>query len=67
MPGLREAVVTVITNHYGGRALCAYYKSTASVNYKNIKIFLGQFLPQYMIPNHYILIEEWPVTVNGKN
>ena len=64
--GIEEAVVTVITNHYGGRALCAYYKSTASVNYKNIKIFLGQFLPQYMIPNHYILIEEWPVTVNGK-
>ncbi len=65
-PGILEAVVTVINNNYGGRALCVYYKSNASVIYKKVKNFLSKYLPQYMIPNHYIRISEWPVTVNGK-
>lgn len=31
-----------------------------------IKSFLSQFLPNYMVPNHYAFLTEVPLTTNGK-
>ncbi len=63
---IQGAVVTVINNNYGGKALCAYYKADSSLMYDELKEYLNNYLPQYMIPNHFIKVSEWPVTVNGK-
>ena len=46
--------------------LCAYFTSDIDVNIKDIKKYLEQFLPKYMIPKYFIQIKELPYTPNGK-
>lgn len=64
--GINEAVVVVIDNTYGGKALCAYYRADATVLYDKLRAYLINYLPQYMIPSHLIKISKWPTTPNGK-
>ncbi|MCP5105767.1 MAG: AMP-binding protein, partial [bacterium] len=62
--GIKEALVTVHTGQQGEKSLCAY--AVGDVKPNALKDFLAQSLPDYMIPNHFIKIEKFPLTVNGK-
>lgn len=46
--------------------LVAYYKSNNEIDIRNLKDFLSNNLPYYMIPSNYVHIKEIPLTVNGK-
>ncbi len=46
--------------------LCAYLTAEGEVGVPEIKAFLAQTLPDYMIPNYYIYLEEFPLTASGK-
>lgn len=48
------------------RKICAYYTSSAEVDSKELNSFLSTELPYYMIPSHFVRIDNVPVTVNGK-
>lgn len=50
----------------GNTILCAYYREKNTVNTKDLIIDLELKLPRYMIPQHFILIEQVPLTQNGK-
>lgn len=57
----------VIDYHYNNREfLCAYYSSDFTIQNYELKIFLSQKLPNYMIPSYFIAIPSLPLTVNGK-
>ncbi|MCP4147631.1 MAG: AMP-binding protein, partial [bacterium] len=62
-----EVVVIVRESKGGDKALCAYYVlESARHGDFNPKEYLGQFLPDYMIPSFFIKLETIPLTPNGK-
>ena len=57
----------VIKKHINDRdALCAYYTQKGHVEEEIIKTVLKNKLPQYMIPQYFIKINQMPHTPNGK-
>lgn len=58
-PAISEAVVVIKKN-----ILCAYYKSNTEV--EALKNYLAERLPHYMLPVHFVRINEVPLNKNGK-
>lgn len=50
----------------GDKALVVYFVSKSPIDKSNIRVYLQQNLPEYMVPNFYINLEEIPLTPNGK-
>lgn len=50
--------------------LCLYVKQMKSdkqqISIPNLKTFMSDYLPDYMIPYHFQMIDQFPVTSNGK-
>ncbi len=46
--------------------LVAYYVSGRSLNAAELRAFLAQELPPYMLPPHFIRLDRLPLTSNGK-
>ncbi len=67
---VNEAVVTVRDDGGGDKYLCAYIVPTAPPDpetfSRDLRDYLGQGMPPYMIPSFFIPIEGMPLTVNGK-
>jgi len=61
--GIDKCVVVLNTN---GDQLCAYYTGEFSISDQEIKEFLLNKLPNYMIPTYFQRIEILPFTPNGK-
>ncbi|HHK5588416.1 TPA: mutanobactin A non-ribosomal peptide synthetase MubC, partial [Streptococcus mutans] len=62
---IQNAIVTVGQNDYQ-KQLLAYYKSDNEIEKDVLNQFMKQYLPNYMIPSHYIYMSEFPLTSNGK-
>ena len=62
-----DAVVTV-SNHSGYDKLIAYLilRDNMRLGSAEINLFLSEYLPAYMIPNHYVTMKSWPLTANKK-
>lgn len=56
----------VLTSKKINYALIAFIFSKETLNKDNLRQYLAEYLPKYMIPQHYIFIERWPLTLNGK-
>jgi amino acid adenylation domain-containing protein/thioester reductase-like protein len=67
-PDVSEAVVTVRDTAAGGRALVGYVVPVApgAVDTDDVRIFLDDELPAYMIPSALVVLDELPLTSNGK-
>ncbi|NJM70750.1 MAG: non-ribosomal peptide synthetase [Scytonema sp. RU_4_4] len=67
-PVVREAVVTLREEESGSKRLVAYVvpqqKPAPATN--ELRSFLRQKLPEYMIPNAFVILEELPLTPSGK-
>jgi amino acid adenylation domain-containing protein len=73
---IKETVVVVVDDKIGGMSLCAYVvpalsgsdaaDSINALDISGIKESLSQALPDYMIPSHFVVLEQIPLTVNGK-
>jgi len=64
---ITDAVVVVQTDVQGEQVLCAYIKTDElALDVEGIQAELRKNLPDYMIPSHYMKIEEFPVTSSGK-
>ncbi|MDC8004736.1 amino acid adenylation domain-containing protein [Aureisphaera galaxeae] len=64
--GINEVVVLVETSSEGEMELVAYYVSENSESIKNLREFLKEKLPNYMIPNVFVSLDAFPLTTNGK-
>lgn len=68
---INDAIVIQKTTNHEQSILIAYYLSDV-IDSKNtlqeatIKVFLAKRLPDYMIPRHFIRLENFPLTKNGK-
>ncbi len=51
----------------GSKVLCGYYTTEDGENIsKELRAFLSQKLPEYMIPTHLVHMKQMPLTSNGK-
>ena len=62
-PLIKDAFSTLLTID-GHHMLCAYYVAEKEIS--NLEQYLVDFLPNYMIPNHFIKVNAIPLTINGK-
>ena len=67
-PLVSEVATTVQEDQFGEKMLVAYYTAPADdpVGLRDIKAFLRDRLPEYMIPLHFVKLESMPLTPNGK-
>ncbi|WP_143169344.1 non-ribosomal peptide synthetase, partial [Vibrio quintilis] len=67
-PGILEAVVEAQKNAAGNTWLVAYYvcEAAADVALTALKSQLSETLPDYMVPAAYVVLDELPLTANGK-
>ncbi|QLE39947.1 amino acid adenylation domain-containing protein [Nostoc sp. C052] len=67
-PAVWENVVMVREDELGDKRLVAYVvpKAEQSTTVQELREFLGNQLPSYMIPNAFVLLESLPLTANGK-
>jgi len=67
-PGVREAVVVVREDLPGDHRLAAYlttYRQT-TVSINELRAFLHDKLPDYMVPSTFVMLDALPLTPNGK-
>ncbi|MBE9214964.1 amino acid adenylation domain-containing protein [Plectonema cf. radiosum LEGE 06105] len=64
-PSVKQAVVTLYKNLDDER-LIAYFVSSSEVSQVELRQFLQDKLPAYMVPSNYIMLEEFPLTPNCK-
>ena len=66
-PQIQQAVVIVTEDIPGDKRLVAYLvKSDESLTNKQIRDFLKQQLPEYMLPSVFVTLDTIPLTPNGK-
>jgi acyl-coenzyme A synthetase/AMP-(fatty) acid ligase len=74
-PGVRDALITVDTNPRTGRRQLVGYLIPSDgqvaagrphADADTLRTALEQLLPDYMVPRHYLLIAEVPLSGNGK-
>ncbi len=64
-PDVKQAVVTLYKLQ-DDEQLIAYIMSSSEVSQTELRKFLQDKLPAYMIPSNYIMLEEFPLTPNRK-
>ncbi|WP_445635085.1 Amino acid adenylation domain-containing protein [Nostoc sp. DSM 114161] len=71
-PAIREVAVVVREDVPDNKRLVAYVVPNSAsdrlrkITPKTLRSFLHQKLPQYMIPSAFVLLDELPMTTNGK-
>jgi tyrocidine synthetase-3 len=60
-----SALVKVQENEEGQKYLIAYMVAEIS-DPASIREYLSQKLPFYMVPGYYVILDQWPLTKNGK-
>jgi amino acid adenylation domain-containing protein len=63
---VKQAVVTVLAGEDHENHLAAYIVSPAAIETSRLRTYLKNKLPDYMIPAHFIRVEQVPLTPNGK-
>jgi aryl carrier-like protein len=68
--GIRESAVVVREDIPGDRRLMAYYvpaeNSNGNLSSENLRGYLGQSLPEYMVPTTFVPLQALPRTPSGK-
>jgi amino acid adenylation domain-containing protein len=66
-PNVRECIVTAREDIPGDQRLVAYIvANNQTLNWGEIRSFLEHKLPDYMVPNAFVLMDKLPVLPNGK-
>jgi amino acid adenylation domain-containing protein/non-ribosomal peptide synthase protein (TIGR01720 family) len=63
---IREVVVVAPEDQPGDRRLVAYYVGAGEVAGSELRAFLGQRLPEYMVPSAFVVLPAMPLSPNGK-
>lgn len=63
---ITDAVVIDRQNDTEGKYLCAYIVAKIDISISELRKFLSAELPQYMVPLYYVIIDQIPLTQNGK-
>jgi amino acid adenylation domain-containing protein len=65
-PAIREAVVVAMSDGEEEPRLVAYFASASEPPLDELRGFLAQSLPEYMLPSRWVPISSFPLTPSGK-
>jgi amino acid adenylation domain-containing protein len=67
-PAVHSALVAVKEDSVGGQRLVGYVvpESEQTVSTRNLREFLAERLPDYMVPSAFMSLEHFPLTPSGK-
>jgi amino acid adenylation domain-containing protein len=72
-PGVRQAVVNIVEGGPGGRRLVGYVTALreeggleAALDPAELKRFVAERLPEYMVPSAFVVLSDLPLTPHGK-
>ena len=65
-PDIKKAVVLARPDKTGDKYLCAYIVSHRAPTGSELREYLSQRLPDYMIPAYFVFLESIPLTANNK-
>ncbi len=65
-PTVENAVVVTVENNEGTLRMSAYLVATDKLEMKDVKTFLAQQLPDYMVPSFIQQLDTIPLNANGK-
>jgi amino acid adenylation domain-containing protein len=63
---VRQAAVRASQDASGNARLVAYVVTTSDVSGDDLHAFLGESLPEYMIPSAFVSVDSMPLTASGK-
>lgn len=63
---VERALISFTTDQRGRRALVAYFTAHDDITAPELRGFLARSLPEYMIPDHFVELDAFPLTPNGK-
>jgi acyl-coenzyme A synthetase/AMP-(fatty) acid ligase len=66
-PLARQAIVLAVEQNSGSKHLIAYVGSAHVPSRTELRQFLCDKLPEYMVPTDFVILDRLPVTVNGQN
>lgn len=61
-----DAIVIAWGDHYGARRLVAYLRGSRKPSTDEMRSYLADRLPDYMVPTAFVFLEQFPLTPNGK-
>ncbi|MFW6029453.1 MAG: amino acid adenylation domain-containing protein [Halanaerobiales bacterium] len=64
--GIIRSVVVINENDSGLKKIIAYFLSCQNIDLDHLRYFLKIYLPEYMIPLHFLKMETFPLTDSGK-
>jgi hypothetical protein len=65
-PGIGEVLVTTREDASGQKQLMAYFVRHADGLLEDVRLYLRERLPDYMVPSVMVELESMPLTLNGK-
>ena len=65
-PGVRQVVVAVREDLPGQKQLIAYVVTTDAYSVETLRKGVEKQLPDFMVPSHFVQMEDFPRTVSGK-
>ncbi|MGD0283905.1 MAG: amino acid adenylation domain-containing protein, partial [Dissulfurispiraceae bacterium] len=65
-PGIKGAVVVPRELSSGSMDLVAYCIGGEELGRSYLREYLGQWLPEYLLPSYFVFLERFPLTPNGK-
>jgi len=65
-PAVEQVVVLAREDEPGEKRLAAYLVAKEEVNARDLKQYLREKLPDYMVPAAFVRLDEMPLTANGK-
>ncbi len=65
-PAVQECAVAVPADDDGQKRIVAYIVTEEGISFDDLRKFLGETLPEYMIPSAFIKLDDLPLTASGK-
>ncbi len=63
---IKQAAVKTVEGKQGGKYLCAYYVAAEELDIGHLREYMKNFLPDYMLPEFFVKMDELPQTPNQK-
>src|SRR5205823_12798013 len=65
-PAVKQSVIVPFQDKSEDKRLAAYVVSAQKLKPEDLRSFLADRLPEYMVPSAFVILESLPLTANGK-